>query len=713
MAQSILLLVLPLTSATAQADQLPYPSTAAICGESLPAQAVDPLLALEPALADSVRKGQGGPAAAWRLACARAQLADVEAIGRESFLMPLGSSWRHGASLLLARLLADSARTAPAALLARLNHDAALAERPEWTLRHLRLAVDAGIDGAPVLRGCLEQGWRASDSASVRLCATRGLRSGSDLTLHQLAMARLAALVGDTTGAWTAFVAATAAVRDSAARADLHWHVRWFLSPEEEIEWSALPAPALRDWLVALLRVRDVRDGRPAGARVVEHFRRLDFVEEHFRLVVLPIQRERFRAGAAIPDAPPTGDLVYRATPKSETAAPVFREFIRWQTDYDDRGAVWMRFGQPTARWFYTAAKPGNYLKRETWRYDLDGRSMLLSFESEQGDGSEDATRLVVGVIGDHFCGLDVRRCVQGERALEAAAWNKFAKTPEDRRGIAIEEVLALQREDRALIAEATTKDDNAPRTARHLRLRAQFHRIWDPEFGGIIALVPWSAPLEDVIPRERRRADRVQITLDVRSFDPAATAPQESRVATQVPVRSDRAKHAFITGLAVVAATPGTTAWSVLLGLDTLATGRVYDTDARPLATAGVGLSDLILGSPRQDTRWESPSGPVLLAPVPVFSTDEEVSLYYQVRSPGASDSASTTLALFRRDAREEKPALQLTFRDRVRRGLNEVRRDLGLDRLEAGAYRLEVRVSGIGGAPPVTRSVGLVVVQ
>src|SRR5690606_7963044 len=265
--------------------------------------------------------------------------------------------------------------------------------------------------------------------------------------------------------------------------ADLGRQLRWFLSPAEDSTWRTLAPGDIAAWLSDRLLVRDIRDGRAPGARVVAHFQRLDYVEQHFRLQVLPVRRARLRTGAAVPDAPAASFSVYRATPTSKTAANVFRAFPRWQTDFDDRGVVWMRFGAPTERWYYTAPRdPGevqaNYLKRETWRYDIDGRSLLLSFESEQGDGSEDATRLVTGVVGDHFCGLDLRRCMQGERALEALNWNAYnAESPADRRGLAVEEVLELQRQDAEQITQATTTDDNAARPAVHLRLQAQYDR--------------------------------------------------------------------------------------------------------------------------------------------------------------------------------------------------------------------------------------------
>jgi hypothetical protein len=650
----------------------------------------------------------------WHLACVRAVLATTATRSRPGYLQPLGTSWRHGASRVIARMFADSVAAAPAVVLALLNEDAALAEPPAWTLKLLRRAIAAGIRDPAVLRGCISQAWRVADTAAAGACAETGLAAGEDSTFHALTRARVAALRRDTAATWAAVQIAAQAVQDAVDVADLGRQLRWFLSPAEDSTWRALAPGDIAAWLSDRLLVRDIRDGRAPGARVVEHFRRLDFVEQHFQLQVLPVRRERLRWGAAVPDAPAPSFTVYRTTPTSETAANTFRAFTRWQTDFDDRGVVWMRFGAPTERWYYTAPPgitlPHSYLKRETWRYDLDGRSLLLSFESEQGDGSEDATRLVTGVIGDHFCGLDVRRCVQGERALEAFEWNAHHRSPpEDRRGIAVEEVLDLQRQDAEQITQATTTDDNAPRPAVHLRLQAQYQRVWDPRTGRLIALVPWAVPVEDVARVTDQRT--VAVRMDIRSYRATDQASWDSVVTGELPVPPGGEDAHLITGLFSVATTPATSAWSVALRVDTVASGRVFNTAVSPLAGGGVVLSDLVLGVEGRGVVWHPASGPVLLTPSAVFPRQQPVRLFYQIRSERAADSAQTSLALFRLGRAGEQAALRLSFVARLGAGLTEVRRVVDLSRLEPGRYRLEARVSGVTGRPPVSRSTLLTV--
>jgi hypothetical protein len=181
--------------------------------------------------------------------------------------------------------------------------------------------------------------------------------------------------------------------------------------------------------------------------------------------------------------------------------------------------------------------------------------------------------------------------------------------------------------------------------------------------------------------------------------------------VTGELPVPPGGEDAHLITGLFSVATTPATSAWSVALRVDTVASGRVFNTAVSPLAGGGVVLSDLVLGVEGRGVVWHPASGPVLLTPSAVFPRQQPVRLFYQIRSERAADSAQTSLALFRLGRAGEQAALRLSFVARLGAGLTEVRRVVDLSRLEPGRYRLEARVSGVTGRPPVSRSTLLTV--
>src|SRR5690606_17542244 len=114
---------------------------------------------------------------------------------------------------------------------------------------------------------------------------------------------------------------------------------------------------------------------------------------------------------------------------------------------------------------------------REVWRYDLDGGSLLLNFEGEQFDASQEATRLVIGVLGQYLCDVDVHRCNLTMRATTP-------NTP-----LSVEHIIQLEDIDQEHLTEATTKDDNSLRTAQHLQTTASLYRLRDPATGELIAL--------------------------------------------------------------------------------------------------------------------------------------------------------------------------------------------------------------------------------
>lgn len=686
-----------------------------ICGTETAPDPGESLLDSEARLARDASDGKLDRAATWRLSCIRAELAAAQTISRTSYLMPTGSSWRHGASMLAARLLDDAASALPAALLAVLNTDHVVAEPADWTLGYLERAIGAGVQHPAAFRGCTEQAWRLPDPWRASACALAGLRSGGDSTLHLLTLSRAAGQRTDTTMAWSAFLAAARAVRDTVDRADLAWHLNWFLTRGEDSAWRALPLAETGPWVRDLLLSRDIRDGRPPGARVVEHINRLAYVHEHFRLKVVPVQRGRLMGGVAIPEGPGGGFSVEVVTPDSRTPAEAFREFVRWQIAIDDRGAVWMRFGAPQQREYYTVTEPGNYLKRETWRYDVDGRELVLSFESEEGDGTQDATRLVTAVVGEHFCGITVRRCVQAERAIAAAAFvglpPRFRSRDAPPIGLPVNEMLDLRHEDQAMIFEATTKDNNSARLERHLDVTAQFLRLWHPRTGAIMALVPWAIAADDLTDGVAKKARALDLRLELRWYDPASGMSRDSSIVGSIPLPKRSGSDAFVSGVAVMSASPGITAWSVVAVRDSSASGRSFTTAAEPLAGGSLQLSDLVLGVAGHGVSWSAPTGPVVLAPLGTVERKTPVQLYYQVRNTLAVTELATTVAVAEVGQRDAPPAFNVTFRHQVNSGINEMRRELDLDRLKSGRYLLTVVVSDERGQNRVTRSTALLV--
>jgi len=213
-----------------------------------------------------------------------------------------------------------------------------IAPRLRVAQRALRLAATtpAGRDPDVLLaRGRVEMELDEDDSA---LAAFRTyVEAGGDSAVGGLEVARALALLGHRDAAVGEYFAALRRRASPAARELLRGDLAWIAKPEELKAFDALPDDSLGRWLRRFWGERDVEDARQPGERLVEQFRRYAYARAHFRLTT----RHRHYD---ITDA-------YRDTTQQE---------------FDDRGVIYMRHGEPDDRARYTAA---NVEPNETWVY--------------------------------------------------------------------------------------------------------------------------------------------------------------------------------------------------------------------------------------------------------------------------------------------------------------------------------------------------------
>ncbi|HEY4321810.1 MAG TPA: hypothetical protein VGM77_11620 [Gemmatimonadales bacterium] len=646
-----------------------------------------------------------GTAAHWdTLACLRAVLAADTLTLHDGVLGISGKPWTH----LVQEAALSALVIAPAdSVAAELLGLFALAEREPHGLAQiasvLRHAVASGVHGSAALRACSELALQTGDNAGSRECADHALALAADSTWQLLRLARLAFRTHDTLAGSRAFLSAVAAARSSAARDDIAWHLQWFLTPEERVEWNGLDDRARPAWVNARLAERDVRDGRPAGARLAEHFKRLEFVESHFRLRGPRWLHQALKTlPAATVDGQQSGfnpdrTLVAGVSEPGSVPAAAWREYNRWQVDFDDRGVVWMRLGSPDRRipWSCPLAVSlcsHTHVVREVWLYRVDGRVLLLDFEGEGFTGTVEATRLVVGVLGSYLCDVDAVRCA----LTEMSKAHKLKP----------EQVTALQVEDRSNVADATTHDDNSPRGMANLGVTADLHRLWDPETLAPIAMVTYALRAADLAltGAPRQRTASVNLAVHLASTDGAVR--RDTTWTTSVILPDSSVKREAIVGYTIIPSTPQVGAWSFAAQQAQLRYGRSYDVMTPPLSTTTVALSDLVIGVANEGLTWRFHGTTIPLAPVAEFRRSVPMSLYYQVRNDGAAATTRATVAVYRLSTGEPAVlALQVATDQPVRHGLTESTRSLDLSRLNTGSYRIEVSIAA-GSGTPVRRS-------
>ncbi|HRP06866.1 MAG TPA: hypothetical protein PLL69_00125 [Gemmatimonadales bacterium] len=657
-----------------------------------------------------------------RLACLRSRLYALGAVAREGLVMPPGYSWAGGAAEAVLSGLDKNPTDVAKAL--ELLGILAFEEYPDRLRTRISQAlVGAAENGARsryALRACSEYLLRERLRDEAMACSTRALAAGFDSTWQLLNLARHRFAAGDTTGGEALFLQSIDAIRDSSDLSAMDWHLQWFLEPEEQAEWDLLPPSARGAWVRDLLIERDFRDGRPAGARLAAHFERLEAVDTLFRLQRSLKDTRRF-ALTATPENEIGTDWVAKWTRNDPAQIPAkpFRFFLRSHLWYDDRAAVWMRWGPPDERhlarpqihfgsrgnggrcaseieapegmehYIDLCTPPGSHFNsREGWLYRMGGRSLLLSFEGENFDRSGEATRLVAGVLGFYLCGLETSRCNLTNRSNTA--------------GLPVlppETISNLRSADQKLIDRATTEDDNTVHQAASIVLSASASRLWNPVGDGVIVLVPYSIRAESL----EEIADGEVVELSFRQWDPGETIIRDTVAGLRVSHEQLGRSRAHLTGVIVVSSAAAVSAWSLVAVTPEGQQGHSWGRGLPDLAGGSLELSDLAVGAASQGRGWRSPTGlTVPLGPLDAFDHGLPISLYWQSRARNAME-ARIAIVVQPVDARGE--GLQVEFLAGTEAGLTEFQRDLDLSRLEPGRYRLELTLTSADGSAQVTR--------
>ena len=637
---------------------------------------------------------------AWlALGCTRALLSTIKGPSRSGPLMQSGDSWAQGSISAVIKVLELRPGDRHAAdVLAVFAMDEPDQKALGKVVARLADAVGAGARGGPTLRACAELGLRIGRVDLTRRCATAALAAGHDSTEHLLLLARLSAREHDSVRATEAFVAAAGAAHDTLAKLAVTWHLQWFLTPAERNTWASLQDSERGPWVRDRLVSRDVRDGQPAGARLVEHFKRLEYADSAFRLHVSRIARNTLMHGAS-----------FASTGTDPDFPDTWRDYTRWQVELDDRGETWMRFGPPEKRIYKeqkgTNSRDGLPSSRtssnsfEAWLYELDGKPLILTFAYEPFSGQVGPSRLVSGNIGEIYCGIDSWRCTLGMRSGTRA-------------GVTQELRQRVREQDREYISEATTKDDNSPRGDKAIEVIARLHRLWDVVSGSPIAMVTYAVKASDLSTQKGPNgAKSTLVDFDLRRWDAISNGWLDTSFARRLTLPDLNSKQLHLTGFVVTSSLPNVTSWSLVATQPDKRRGRMWDDVTPPLGRGPVVISDLVLGQEGQGVVWNNHNTEITLAPLNAVDRKHPVSLYYQVRSDHAAPVSHATVALYRveNNAATETPALQVGFDQGLRRGINEFAPSVDVSRLEHGSYLLEVQLADERGTVLSRRSVML----
>ncbi len=429
---------------------------------------------------------------------------------------------------------------------------------------------------------------------------------------------------------------------------------------------------------------RDRLELRSEGERLREHYRRLFYARKNFQLASNNRHYdivERYRSGSR---------------------------------DFDDRGVIYIRHGEPSSRASYAA--PG-LEPNESWRYSRADGDLIFHFIAREDVQDFKLVESLFDVLGFSDA---VKLQAQDEAAASHAMAEQLMLSREQlspiyRRlqGAGHISTGRYQTEERRAgqesIALGTTTDSYELRFPLELKAHTNVLAVGTdsgkPQVQITYAIA--GSSLEPVtvtrgflytvrlrfVATDRR--GEVVTSLDTtRHFvAPEPVPPQEhlvGRVATSVTTGQLSYRLAIQQGEAAGVTRPRD---SVRVG---------------PVTSTALGLSDLVLGSRSANLAWRrSPDDTVLFNPLRTFRRNEEMELYYEI--DGLRPTPYTVElsvkkkggggGLFRKIFGGSGAAIRLKFQEQATTPRVTTHRRLQLDRLKAGEYVLEVQVTDAAG--------------
>jgi len=531
-------------------------------------------------------------------------------------------------------------------------------------------------------RGRVEREVGDGDSALVALQGY--LEKGDNRSLAQLEVARTMFLLGRFDGLPPYLEGA--ASDDSETVAGYRYDLATIASDSVMAEFDRTSGPHRADYLKQFWSERDKIELRADGERLREHYRRLFYARKNFQLTSLNRHYdivERYRSGSR---------------------------------DFDDRGVIYIRHGEPSSRASYAA--PG-LEPNESWRYSRPDGDMIFHFMAREDVQDYKLVESLFDVLG-----FSTALALKGEGLSDADV------DPMAQQLLLSREQLApiygrlqsagrisnarYQDEERQVgqesIAEGTTTDSYELRFPDELKVNTEVLAVGRDSTGPQlqIAYAVSGSTLEPVLVTRgylytvrvrfvaTDRLGRVAASIDTtRQFVAPAPVPDGEHLVGRLAVPVHPGKFEY--RLAIQQGEES----GILLPRDTVRVGQP--------TSASLALSDLVLGSRSTNLFWRrTPQDTVVFNPLRTYKRKEDMELYYEVEGLSAGTQYSVKIAvrkqggsggIFRKVFGGGGAQISLKFDERASFPVTSTSRSLNLDKLKPGNYTLEVQVEDAQG--------------
>lgn len=565
------------------------------------------------------------------------------------------------------------------------------------SVARLAAASASGNPAFQLARGRIEREVGEADSAIVAFSAF--LAAGGDSGVGLLERARTEYFAHRDSAGERDYFAGAGAARSPDAVLMYRTDASWIASPGEMAALDSLGTPGARAaWLGRFWARRDVADVREPGERLAEHYRRWFYALHSFKLVS-PHRHYDFTE-------------VYRTT----------------ESEFDDRGIVYLRQGRPDLRSQYAGAGgavASDLEPNESWLYHRPGGDLIFHFVS-RGDVQDFklVQSLVDALSFDRRNGLasggDTSSLVRGLFASRAAFGPMY-----DRIGntLSSANVMAAISQDRqtgtASIAVGTTTDAFGHNFEQSLEPSVGEFVVGAPAGDstgvGQVVHVVFAIPADRLTPVPARGG--VAYPLKFRLY---VSDRRDSLIAVVDTLRVFGARQRlrspqFLSGQLEARVPPGAFRARLMIESRDGSAGDVIENDSLSVGNFNgrqFTMSDLVVGR-AGDLVWVSGHDTVAVNPLDRFTVGGEAQIYYEVYGLTAGTPYHTEIRLeksgggsifgaIRRLFGGGHPPVLLAF-DATSDGVaSRVHRVVALRDTPTGVYLLTVRITD-----PVTQRV------
>lgn len=537
-------------------------------------------------------------------------------------------------------------------------------------------ATPAGSDTSVLLvRGRVER--EAGDPDSALAAFRKYVEQGTDRSMGLYELARTRLMTGDVAGQIAYYQGATSDDPEvvAAYRKDIA-----LIAPDSVVEdFDATAGEARAIFLMNFWSKRDHRDLRPDGTRLAEHFRRFFYARKNFALVSTKRHYgiiERYRSGSK---------------------------------DFDDRGAIYIRHGEPTARASHSAA---DLDPNESWRYSRPDGDLVFHFIAEEDVQDYKLVESLFDLLGfNNAVLLGAGEEMSFNSTAAALMTSRERLSPMYSRLMTSGEVSAerFRNEERRVgrrsIELGTTTDSYTLTFANELGVRTDVLAVGRRD-GKPLVQITYAIEGEDLrptrVPRGLLYSVRVRFVAMDSLGNVVATLDTTRGYVASAPVP----QREHLLGRIDVPTVPGKLTYrlSVEQAADAGFVTPTDTVDVAPLQGAGPTLSDIALGTEEGSLAWVRPASgdTVYFSPLRRFHRGEIVRVYYEAGGlpPGAPYTTEvavrkgeTSGGFLRRLFGGGGTAVKLEFEEQAG---NEVgtERAVSTERLSPGTYRMEVKI-------------------